>query len=99
MEQEKIQMMYTEAQHEREMTRMEAANRRWFIAFLIVLAMLFVTNAAWVFYENQFKDVVIEQDADSGEGGDSRVYGVGIGDLNYGACTPDNQDTSEEGQH
>ena len=91
--------IYTQAQHEKEMTRLEVQCKRWFIAFLVVLGMLFVTNAAWVVYENQFQDVVIEQDADSGEGGDSRVYGVGIGDLNYGTRTPDDQDTSEEGQH
>lgn len=95
MEQEKIQMMYTEAQHEREMTRLEVQCKRWFIAFIIVLAMLFVTNAAWVTYENQFQDVVVEQDADTWEGGSN--YLNGTGEFNYGTRTPDNPDTGEEG--
>lgn len=90
--------IYTQSQHEKEMTRLEVQCKRWFIAFIIVLAMLFVTNAAWVIYENSFQDVYISQDADSGEGGDSTVFGVGIGDLNYGARTPDNTDQGETGQ-
>lgn len=76
-------MTYTEAQHEREMTRMEVANRRWFIAFMVVLAMLFITNAGWIIYENQFQDVSVTQEADSGDGGIAQVFGTAIGDVNY----------------
>lgn len=90
--------IYTQSQHEKEMTRLEVQCKRWFIAFLIVLAMLFVTNAAWIIYENSFQDVVVTQDANSGEGGDAKVYGVGIGDLNYGQSETDNPDQSETGQ-
>lgn len=42
------EMNYTAAQHERELTRIEIQAKRWFIAFLIVLCMLFITNAGWV---------------------------------------------------
>lgn len=57
--------------HEGEMFRLERLNKRWFIAFLIVLVMLFVTNGAWVIYEMQYKDEVwtYEVQQDSGEGG------------------------------
>lgn len=82
-------MMYTPAQHEREMTRMETANRRMFIAFLIVLVMLFVTNAGWIVYESQFQDVVITQEAESSDGGNAQVFGTGIGDVNYGEGATD----------
>lgn len=61
-ESEKYQAYYTEAQHEREMTRLETANKRWFISFLIVLFMLFGTNIGWVIYESQFQDVVVTQE-------------------------------------
>lgn len=54
--------MITAAQHEKEMTRMETANRRWFISFLVVLSMLFASNLAWVVYESQFQDVTITQE-------------------------------------
>ena len=70
---------YTRWQHEREMTRIETQSTRWFIAFLIVLVMLFGTNLAWVIYENSFQDVVVTQEAESGEGGTATNYGAGIG--------------------
>jgi hypothetical protein len=41
--------------HEGEMFRVERLNKRWFIAFMIVLFMLFGTNLGWVIYENQFE--------------------------------------------
>lgn len=86
-------MIYTAAQHEREMTRIETQCKRWFIAFLVVLVMLFVTNAGWVIYENSFQDVVITQDADTGfGGGDANIYGAGIGDVNIGQGETDNPD-------
>ena len=59
--------IYTQAQHEKEMTRLEVQSKRWFIAFLIVLGMLFVTNAAWVIYEMSFVDVettITQENAD-----------------------------------
>lgn len=45
------EMDYTAAQHEREMTRIEIQTKRWFTAFLVVLCMLFMTNAGWILYE------------------------------------------------
>lgn len=70
--------MISTAQHEKEMTRMETANKRMFIAFLIVLVMLFVTNAAWIVYENQFQDVVVTQENDKAAnnyiGNDGDIY-------------------------
>jgi len=85
--------VYTMAQHEREMTRIETQCKRWFIAFMVVLAMLFGTNLAWVIYENSFQDVVVTQEAESGEGGDSINYGAGIGDVNVGQSKADDTDS------
>lgn len=79
--------MMTTAQHEKEMTRMETANKRMFIAFLIVLVMLFATNIAWIIYENQFQDVVVTQEADTWDGGNN--YMNGTGEFSYGTRTPD----------
>ena len=45
------EMDYTAAQHEREMTRIEIQTKRWFTAFLVVLCLLFMTNAGWILYE------------------------------------------------
>ena len=79
--------MMTTAQHEKEMTRMETANKRMFIAFLVVLVMLFATNIAWIIYENQFQDVVVTQEADTWDGGNN--YMNGTGEFSYGTRTPD----------
>lgn len=45
------EMDYTAAQHEREMTRIEIQSKRWFTAFVLVLCLLFMSNAGWVLYE------------------------------------------------
>jgi len=44
-------VFYTEAQHEKEMTRIETQCHRWFLAFLSVLCALILTNAGWIIYE------------------------------------------------
>ena len=89
--------MYTKAQHEREMTRIEMQNKRMFILIIVLLAMLFVTNGAWVVYEMQYQDVIITQDAETGNGGNATIFGTGIGDVNYGQSETDDPYQSEEG--
>lgn len=79
----------SEAQHEKEMTRMETSNRRWFIICMVLILLLVGTNAGWMIYESQFSDVTMTQEVDTGEG-DATVFGVGIGDVNYGEGTSDN---------
>lgn len=88
---------YTRWQHEREMTRLEIQCRRWFIAFMVVLIMLFVTNAGWVVYENSFQDVTVEQEA-GGMFGNATIYS-GTGDVSIGQGETDNPNTGEEGQY
>lgn len=91
--------VYTQGQHEKEMTRLEIQCKRWFIAFMVVLGMLFATNLAWVIYENSFQDVIVTQEAQSELGGDATLYGTGIGDVSVGQSTTDNQDPGQAGQH
>lgn len=79
--------MISEAQHEKEMTRMETVNKRWFVAFLVVLVMLFASNLAWVIYESQFQDVTITQEADTGENGQNYLNGTGV--FSYGTRVAD----------
>ena len=74
--------------HESTVDRLERINKRWFISFLIVLWMLFVSNIAWIIYENSFQDEVYtyEIQQDSGEGGTNTYTGNTVrivgGDLN-----------------
>ena len=88
--------------HEGEMFRLERLNKRWFIAFLIVLVMLFVTNVAWIIHEMQYKDEVwtYEIQQDSGEGGtntytDNTVRFIG-GDDNAEADSQNNGEAPSE---
>lgn len=52
--------------HEADMTRLERANKRLFVVVIILIVVLVGSNIAWIYYENQFEDVVttVEQEAD-----------------------------------
>lgn len=90
--------IYTQAQHEKEMTRLEVQCKRWFIAFMVVLAMLFATNLAWVIYENSFQDVMITQDGYSEGDGQTFLNGTGELSVNGQQSTADNQNPGETGK-
>lgn len=72
--------------HEGEMARMERMNRRLWIVILVLITALIVTNAAWIYYENQFEDVTVTQEVDTGEGD---AFVSGNGDVNYGESKTD----------
>lgn len=78
--------IYTQAQHEKEMTRIEIQGKRWFIAWLVTFAVLMTaligTNLAWVIYENSFQDVVVTQDAYVDGDGTNLLNGTG--EMTYG---------------
>ena len=58
--------------HESSMARMERQIKRLWIALIVVIAMLFASNAGWLIYESQFETISYEQDGD------------GINNVNYG---------------
>ena len=93
------QETYTRWQYEREMTRLEIQCKRWFIAFMVVLSMLFVTNAAWVVYENSFQDVVITQDGYAEGNGRNYLNGTGEMSLDGQQSETDNPDQGEAGEY
>ncbi len=73
--------------YESAMAKSERSNRRMFILVIILAAMLFISNLGWIIYENQFEDISIEQEVDTGEG-DAYVAG---GDI-YGAGKAESED-------
>ena len=81
--------------HEGEMYRVERLNKRWFIAFLIVLAMLFLTNAGWIVYDHQFQDYYVQQEVDTGTG---EAVVAGVGDANYGQSQTNSAGSGAEEQ-
>ena len=68
--------------HESSMARMERQIKRLWITVILLIAMLVVTNGAWIWYESQFSDIetTIEAEQDG-----SVVNIVSGGDLDYGA--------------
>lgn len=63
------------------LSELKATGRRWFIAFLVVLALWFATIGVFIWYlALPIEEVTIEQDTD----GDAN-YLIGIGDYNGNA--------------
>lgn len=70
--------------YEAELSRMERMNRRLWIVVLVLIAALIVTNAAWLYYENQFEDVSVSQEVQqetSGDGDNSFIGGDYYGET------------------
>lgn len=76
--------------YEDAMARFERHIKRQWIAILILLAALILTNAGWIYYEAQFEDIAVTQEADSGRGGNASITGTTIGDIYYGESETDN---------
>ena len=72
--------------HEGDMNRLERANKRMFILIIILIVALIGSNAGWIYYENQFEDVITTQTItqDSGDGGTNTYNGDFIGGDYYG---------------
>lgn len=73
--------------YESAMDKSERTNRRMFILVIVLALMLFISNLAWIIYENQFEEISIEQEVDTGEG-DAVVAG---GDI-YGYGKAESED-------
>lgn len=58
---------------ESTMTRLERTIKRLWILCMILLAVIVGSNIAWIYYENQFEDVVITQETEAG--GDNNYVG------------------------
>lgn len=67
--------------HETAMARQERTIKRLWILVILLILLLFGSNAAWIWYESQFVDEVVTQDVDTGTGD---AYVAGIGDVTYG---------------
>ena len=62
--------------HEGIMARMERTIKRLWVLCIVLIILLAGTNAAWIYYENSFEDVVsteISQDVNSDDGGNAII--------------------------
>lgn len=50
--------------HEAEVSRQERQIKRMWVALIVLIAALFLTNMAWIGYESQFETISYEQDGD-----------------------------------
>lgn len=77
--------------HEADMARMERSNKRLSVLATILVALLFITNALWVWLWNQYEyvDTVTTTVSQDGEG--NNIYGDG-NEVNDGADSNDNGD-------
>ena len=73
---------------ESALARLERTNRRLFILCVILILLLLATNMGWLYWENQWEDVVVTQDVKSD--GDSDLQLQNIGGDYYGGDTKAN---------
>lgn len=84
--------------HESEMARAERVIKRMFILLIILITLLFGTNAGWLWYESQFEDVstTVEQGAIAADYSNA-IINDGV-HINDGESVPESNDkkTGEE---
>lgn len=62
---------------ESSQARMERVNKRLWILCIILIVSLLGTNGAWIYYENQFEDVVVTQEAQADGESDINLQSIG----------------------
>lgn len=50
--------------HESEMARVERQLKRLWIVLIVAIALLAITNIAWLYYESQFETISYQQDGE-----------------------------------
>jgi hypothetical protein len=75
---------------ESALARLDRTNRRLFILCIILILLLLATNIGWLYWENQFEDVVVTQDVKSDGDSDVQLQNIG-GDYYGGDAKANNQ--------
>ena len=76
--------------YEGAQARLERSNKRLWILSIILIAVLLLTNAAWIVYESQFEVVETSTQIEATQDGEG-VNIVGGDDINYGAESSNNE--------
>lgn len=80
----------TEKGFESALAREDIKNKRLWILVIVLLVMLFGSNAGWIWYESQFEDVVtISQDVET-QSSPAYVNGTGSMSVNGESKANDN---------
>lgn len=83
------------ARHERERKHERTL---WFIVVIVLILLLFGTNAAWINYEAQFVDEVTETIETSADGG-GNAYGTIISGDNSGVNYGESEGNANQEAH
>lgn len=68
--------------HESIISTLERTIKRLWIIILVLIFLFVGTNAAWIWYECQFEDVVTTYEADARDGGNAVANGNGDVTIN-----------------
>lgn len=70
--------------HESAMARLERIIKRLWIVIIILIALLFATNAAWIYYQSQWEVISTQEsyEADAKDGGNAVINGSGQVSIN-----------------
>ena len=75
--------------HTEDMARLERTIKRLYILLILVIVLLCASNAAWIWYESQFEDVVVTHENEDGYnsfiGNDGDIYN---GQTDYQETNP-----------
>ena len=67
--------------HEAELARAERSFKRLWAAIILLIVLLFGSNAGWLYYESQFEETATTIEAEADDGGNAVANNDGI--VNY----------------
>lgn len=67
--------------HESELARAERSFKRLWAAIILLIVLLFGSNAGWLYYESQFKETTTTIEAEADDGGNAVANNNGM--VNY----------------
>lgn len=76
--------------YEAALARMERVNKRLAVGLVLTVLALLASWIGFFWYESQYEDVVVTQEATSDGSSKAVVAGVAIGDMHYGGDSETN---------
>ena len=67
--------------HEAELARAERSFKRLWAAIILLIVLLFGSNAGWLYYESQFEETTTTIEAEADDGGNAVANNNGM--VNY----------------
>ena len=68
--------------HESELARAERSFKRLWAAIILLIVLLFGSNAGWLWYESQFEETATTIEAEADDGGNAAANNNGMANYN-----------------